>query len=54
MPVAYGTSGTCHFDLTHNLENAVLNELLYMGYEVSVYNNRSREIDFRAIREGKV
>ena len=23
------------FDLTHNLENIVYNELLYMGYEVS-------------------
>lgn len=42
------------FDLTHNLENAVLNELLYMGYEVSVYNNKGREIDFRAVRDGKI
>jgi predicted AAA+ superfamily ATPase len=36
------------YDLTHNLENAVLNELIYMGYEVSVYENKGREIDFRA------
>ena len=42
------------FDLTHNLENIVLNELAYMGYEVSVYNNKGREIDFRAAKEGKV
>ena len=42
------------FDLTHNLENTVLNELIYMGYEVSVYNNKGREIDFRAAKDGKL
>ena len=42
------------YDLTHNLENAVLNELLYMGYEISVYNNRGKEIDFRAEKNGKI
>ena len=36
------------FDLTHNLENIVYNELLYMGYNVSVYDNNGREIDFLA------
>ena len=41
------------YDLTHNLENAVLNELIYMGYSVSVFNNRGREIDFRAVRGTK-
>ena len=41
------------YDLTHNLENIVLNELIYMGYEVSVYNNKGREVDFRAVRDGK-
>ena len=41
------------YDLTHNLENIVLNELLYLGYEVSVYSNKVREIDFRAVRDGK-
>ena len=41
------------YDLTHNLENIVLNELLYLGYEVSVYSNKGREIDFRAVRDGK-
>ena len=42
------------FDLTHNLENTVLNELIYMGYEVSVYDNKGREIDFRAAKDGKL
>ena len=42
------------FDLTHNLENIVLNELIYMGYEVSVYDNKGREIDFRAVKDGKI
>ena len=42
------------YDLTHNLENIVLNELIYLGYEVTVYNNKGREIDFRASRDGKL
>jgi len=41
------------FDLTHNFENIVYNELLYMGYEVYVYNNDGKEIDFLATKEGK-
>ena len=45
-------SGT-RYDLTHNLENIVLNELLFMGYEVTVYDNKGREIDFRAEKNGK-
>ena len=36
------------YDLTHNLENVVYNELIYMGYKVSVYDNNGREIDFLA------
>lgn len=36
------------YDLTHNLENIVYNELIYMGYKVSVYDNNGREIDFLA------
>ncbi|HNX93428.1 MAG TPA: ATP-binding protein [Syntrophomonas sp.] len=36
------------FDLDHNLENVVYNELLYMGYKLYVYNNHGREIDFLA------
>lgn len=42
------------YDLTHNLENIVLNELLYMGYEVSVYSSKRKEVDFRAVRDGKI
>ena len=41
------------YDLTHNLENIVLNELFYMGYEVSVYNNKGREIDFYVVKDTK-
>lgn len=41
------------FDLTHNLENIVYNELIYMGYNVNVYNNGGKEIDFIAHKEGK-
>lgn len=36
------------FDLTHNLENIVYLELIYMGYDVQVYNNCGKEIDFLA------
>ena len=46
----------CHdgrYDLTHNLENVVCNELIYMGYTVSVYDNNGREIDFLAEKDGK-
>lgn len=42
-----------HFDLTHNLENIVYLELIYMGYEVQVYNNGGKEIDFLAIYGSK-
>ncbi len=42
------------YDLTHNLENIVFNELIYLGCEVTVYNNKGREIDFRAVRDGKL
>lgn len=41
------------FDLTHNLENIVYNELIYMGYEVYVYNNNGKEIDFLATKGAK-
>ena len=41
------------FDLTHNLENIVFNELIYMGYEVSVFTKGNQEIDFLAINDGK-
>ena len=41
------------FDITHNLENIVYNELLYMGYELYVYNNDGKEIDFLASKGSK-
>lgn len=41
------------YDLTHNLENVVYNELIYMGYSVTVYNNNGKEIDFIAQKENK-
>ncbi len=41
------------YDLTHNLENIVYNELLYMGYNVRVYENAGREIDFVASKDNK-
>ena len=42
------------FDLTHNLENIVYNELLYRDYDLSVYkDNSGREIDFLAEKSGK-
>ncbi len=42
------------YDLTHNLENIVYNELIYLGCEVTMYSNRGREIDFRAVKDGKL
>lgn len=41
------------YDLTHNLENIVYNELIYMGYEVYVFTKDNREIDFLSQRDGK-
>ena len=41
------------YDMTHNLENIVYNELIYMGYDIYVYNNKGREIDFFAQKNGK-
>ena len=41
------------YDLTHNLENIIYNELVYMGYEIYVYNNGGKEIDFLATKAGK-
>ncbi len=41
------------YDLTHNLENIVYNELDYMGYKIYVYNNKGREIDFLAQKDNK-
>ncbi|MBO5102839.1 MAG: ATP-binding protein [Clostridia bacterium] len=41
------------YDLTHNLENIVYNELKYMGYNLYVYDNNGREIDFLAQKGNK-
>ena len=41
------------YDLDHNLENIVYNELLFRGYELKVYENNSKEINFYATKDGK-
>ena len=41
------------YDLTHNLENIIYNELIYMGYSISVFNDDKSEIDFIADKNGK-
>lgn len=41
------------FDMTHNLENIIYNELVYQGYSVCVYDNRGKEIDFLAQKDSK-
>ena len=41
------------YDLDHNLENIVYNELIYMGYDLKVFDNKSKEIDFIATKDGK-
>lgn len=41
------------YDLDHNMENIVYNELLYRGYSLKVYENQGREIDFYASKGGK-
>ena len=41
------------YDLDHNLENIVYNELLYMGYDLKLYDNNGKEIDFLATKDGK-
>lgn len=41
------------YDLTHNLENIVYNELIYMGYNIYVFNNNGKEIDFLAQKDNK-
>ena len=41
------------YDMTHNFENIVYNELAYMGYALQVYNDGSHEIDFVAHKDNK-
>ncbi len=43
---------TNRYDVTHNLENIVYNELLYRDYTLQVYNGK-KEIDFMAQKNGK-
>ncbi len=42
------------YDIDHNLENIIYNELIYMGYKISLYNDNGREIDFRCEKNGKI
>ncbi len=42
------------YDLDHNLENIIYNELIYRGYELKVYDNNGKEIDFKATKDGKI
>lgn len=46
-------SSNGRYDIDHNLENIVYNELVYLGYELNVYNNKGKEIDFLAIKSNK-
>ncbi len=41
------------YDLSHNFENVVYNELIYMGYNLQVYHDGSQEIDFVANKGNK-
>ena len=41
------------YDLKHNLENIVYNELVYMGYNINVFNNNGKEINFLAQKNNK-
>lgn len=41
------------FDMTHNLENIIYNELVFRGYTLSVYDNNGKEIDFIAEKENR-
>ncbi len=42
-----------HYDLSHNLENVVYNELIYRGYKLNVFDNHGHEIDFLAEKNNK-
>ena len=41
------------YDLTHNFENIVYRELIYMGYHLQVYYDGAHEIDFVAQKGNK-
>ena len=42
-----------HWDITHNLENIVYNELLFRGYSLFVFRVDDREIDFLAEKDNR-
>ena len=42
------------FNIEHNLENIVFNELIYKGYKVQLYNLNGYEIDFRCEKKSKI
>ena len=41
------------YDMTHNFENIVYNELVFMGYNIQVYFDGAHEIDFVANKGNK-
>ena len=41
------------YDIDHNLENIVYLELLYRNYQIKMYDNAGKEIDFIAAKAGK-
>ena len=41
------------YDIDHNLENIVYLELLYRNYQVKMFDNAGKEIDFIAAKAGK-
>lgn len=42
------------YDIDHNLENIVHNELIYRGYKLKTFiTNKNKEIDFYATKDGK-
>ena len=42
-----------HWDITHNLENIVYNELLYRGFNLVVFREGSQEVDFLAEKNNR-
>jgi len=42
-----------HWDITHNLENIVYNELLYRGFNLFVFREGSQEVDFLAEKNNR-
>ena len=40
-------------DITHSLENIIYNELIFMRYELFLYDNKGKEIDFCLLKVAK-